>query len=118
SVDIVSFRHLEPSKSVARIIEHQDLGGSGEEPKEVQMQRVALGVMFAVLSMISWSVPDALAQDTKVARGTVVDMGGSWLTVKVRDEQMKFAISSKTVVEARGGSTKTREAAAKGQGDT
>jgi len=79
------------------------------------MQRVLLGVTFAVLSMISWSAPYALAEDMKVARGTVVDIGGNWLTVKVRDEQMKFAVDAKTIVEARGGSTKTREAAASGK---
>jgi len=79
------------------------------------MQRVLLGTTFAVLSMISWSVPDAVAQDAKVARGTVVDMGGSSLTVKVRDEQMRFSVDAKTIVEAPGGSTKTRAAAAKGE---
>ena len=79
------------------------------------MQRVLLGVTFAVLSMISWSAPYALAEDMKVARGTVVDMGGNWLTVKVRDQQLKFAVDAKTIVEARGGSTKTREAAAIGK---
>jgi len=79
------------------------------------MQRVLLGVTFAVLSMICWPVPYALAQDMKVARGTVVDLGGSSLTVKVRDEQMRFVVDSKTVVEARGGSTKSREAAATGK---
>jgi hypothetical protein len=79
------------------------------------MQRVLLGGAFAVLSMISWSAPYALAEDMRVARGTVVDMGGNWLTVKVRDQQMKFAVDAKTIVEARGGSTKTREAAASGK---
>jgi Domain of unknown function (DUF5666) len=79
------------------------------------MQRVLLGVTFAVLSMISWSAPYALAEDMKIARGTVVDMGGNWLTIKVRDQQMKFAVDTKTMVEARGGSTKTREAAASGR---
>jgi hypothetical protein len=79
------------------------------------MQRVLLGVTFAVLSMISWSAPYALAEDMKIARGTVVDMGGNWLTVKVRDQQMRFAVDTKTMVEARGGSTKTREAAASGK---
>ena len=79
------------------------------------MQRVLLGVTFAVLSMIGWPVPYAFAQDMKVARGTVVDIAGNSLTVKVRDEQMKFAVDGKTVVEAKGGSTKTREAAATGK---
>jgi hypothetical protein len=79
------------------------------------MQRWLLGVTFVVLSMISWPAANAVAEDMKVARGTVVDIGGKWLTVKVGDEQMKFAVDSKTVVEARGGSTKTREAAATGK---
>ncbi len=79
------------------------------------MQRVLLGVIVAVVSMICWPVPYALAQNTKVARGTVVDIGSKWLTVKVRDEQMKFAVDTNTVVEARGGSTKSRAAAASGK---
>jgi hypothetical protein len=79
------------------------------------MQAFLLGVSFALLSVIWWPTPYALAADTKVARGTVIAVGGSTLTVKVREQEMKFAVDPNTVVEARGAGTKTRAAHAKGQ---
>jgi hypothetical protein len=79
------------------------------------MQPVLLGVSFALLSVIWWPTPYALAEDTKVARGTVVAIGGNSLTVKVRDQDMAFAVDSKTFVEARGAGTKARAAQAAGK---
>jgi hypothetical protein len=70
---------------------------------------------LAVVSVIWWPTPYALAQDTKIARGTVVEIGGSWLTVKVRDQQMKFTVDGKTMIEAKGAGTKSRQAAAVGK---
>jgi uncharacterized protein DUF5666 len=78
------------------------------------MQAILLGVSFALLSVIWWPTPYALAADTKVARGTVVAIGGSTLSVKVRGQEMKFSVDPNTVVEARGAGTKTRAAQAKG----
>ena len=43
------------------------------------------------------------------------DIGGSWVTVKVHDQALKFSVDSRTLVEARGGTTKTRQANAAGQ---
>jgi hypothetical protein len=79
------------------------------------MQTLLLGVSFALLSVIWYPTPYALADDTRVARGTVVAIGGSSLTIKVRDQEMKFSIDPKTVVEARGAGTKTRTAQATGK---
>jgi hypothetical protein len=79
------------------------------------MQAVLLGVSFALLSVIWWPTPYALAADTKVARGTVTSVGGSSLTVKVRDEDMTFKVDPQTVVQARGAGTKTRAAQASGK---
>src|SRR5436190_16760902 len=79
------------------------------------MQPVLLGVSFALLSVIWWPTPYALAEDTKVARGTVVAIDGKSLTVKVRDQEMAFAVDSKTLVEARGAGTKARAAQAAGK---
>ena len=45
--------------------------------------------------------------EAKVARGTLPSIGGQSVTVKVGDQDMTFAVDSKTLVEARGGSTKT-----------
>jgi len=79
------------------------------------MKSVLLGVALAVLSVVLWPAPYALAQDTKIARGTVVEIGSSWLTVKVRDQQMKFTVDAKTMVEAKGAGTKSRQAVAVGK---
>jgi hypothetical protein len=79
------------------------------------MQSVLLGISFALLSMILWPTPYALAQDTKVARGTVVALSGNSLTIKVRDQEMSFIVDPKTIVEARGAGTKARAAQASGK---
>src|SRR6267378_1820014 len=79
------------------------------------MQPVLLGVSFALLSVICWPTPYALADDTKVVRGTVVTISGSSLTIKVRDQEMTFAVDAKTLVEARGAGTKARAAQASGK---
>ncbi len=79
------------------------------------MQTVLLGVAFAALSVIWWPTPYALAEDTRVARGTVSAIGSSSLSVTVRDQEMKFAVDPKTVVVSRGAGTKTRTAQASGK---
>jgi hypothetical protein len=79
------------------------------------MQAMLLGVTFAALSVMWFPTPYAFAADTRVARGTVVSIGGSSLSIKVRDEEMRFSIDPKTVVEARGAGTKTRSAQARGK---
>lgn len=79
------------------------------------MQTILLGISFALLSVIWWPTPYALAADTKVARGAVVAISDSSLSVKVRDQEMKFSVDSQTVVEARGAGTKMRSARENGK---
>ena len=74
------------------------------------MKSMFLALSVAVLSVVAWPTARAIAQEEKLARGTVNDIGASWVTVKVRDQALKFSVDNKTRVEARGGSTKTREA--------
>ena len=79
------------------------------------MRSMLLALSVAALSVVAWPTARAIAQEEKLARGTVNDIGGSWVTVKVRDQALKFSVDAKTRVEARGASTKTREANAAGK---
>ena len=79
------------------------------------MRTTFLAVTLAVLSVIWWPADVALAQDSRVARGTVSDMSGASLTIQVQGEAMTFAVDSNTQVEARGAGTKTRQLAATGK---
>jgi hypothetical protein len=79
------------------------------------MKPILLALSFAALSAIWSPTPYALAEDIKVARGTVTAIGGSSLTVKVRDQEMKFDVDWKTLIEAPGAGTKTRQANAAGK---
>ena len=73
-----------------------------------------VGLTLMALSLF-WGPPAALAQDAKVARGTIAGIGGQSLTVNVAGMDMKFSVDNKTMVEARGGSTKASRAAAAGK---
>ena len=75
------------------------------------MRRMFMAFPLAVLTLIGWPTTDATAQDTRTARGTVSAIGADFVTVKVRDADMKFNVDMKTTVEAVGGSTATRRAA-------
>ena len=83
--------------------------------KEAEMKPILIALSFAALSVIWWPTAYALAEDTKVARGTVTAITGSSLTLKVRDQEMKFDVDWKTTVEAPGAGTKTRQANAAGK---
>jgi hypothetical protein len=78
------------------------------------MKRLLLALPLAALSLVGFT-PHAFAQDAKTARGTVTNIAGSSMTVKIAGQEMKFSVDNKTKVEVRGGSTKTREAAAAGK---
>jgi len=78
------------------------------------MRTMFLTVTLAALSFIWWPVDVAVAQDQQTARGTITEMNGASLTIQVNGSPMTFAIDSKTQVEARGASTKTRQMAAAG----
>ena len=55
------------------------------------------------------------AQDTKSARGTVTAVAGDSITVKVADQELKFAVDPKTVLTASGAGTAERKADATGK---
>jgi hypothetical protein len=59
--------------------------------------------------------PAAHAQENKASRGTLVAMTASSVTVKVGGSELQFSVDDKTRVEAPGGATKTRQAAAAGK---
>jgi hypothetical protein len=74
------------------------------------MKPTITALALTTLSMF-WGTAPAVAGDTKVARGTIASMAGQSVTVTVGDRDMTFRIDSKTFVEVRGGSTKTKLAA-------
>jgi len=76
------------------------------------MRRMITAVSLFTLVMGCASF--AAAQETKEARGSVTAMAGNALTVKAGTQELKFTIDAKTHVTAEGGSTASREAAAKG----
>lgn len=78
------------------------------------MKRLLFALPLAALSVVGFT-SHAFAQDAKTARGTVTNIAASSLTVRVAAHEMKFYVDNKTKVEARGGSTKTREAMAAGK---
>ena len=74
------------------------------------MKRSLIPVLIA--SVVVWS-GSAFAQGTqgaKTARGTVTAMAGDSVTVKVRDQDMKFMVDDKTEAIATGGSHQTAAA--------
>jgi hypothetical protein len=78
------------------------------------MRHLLLGAVAGAF-LLGSGVATAAPQDTKSARGTVSAVGSDSVTVKVKDQDMKFLVDSKTEVIARGGATKTREAKAQGK---
>jgi hypothetical protein len=78
------------------------------------MKSASLALVLAVVAFVAAPAP-VVAQETKVARGTVSIVAEDSVTVKTPEKEMKFAADSKTTVEAIGGSTKTKQANAAGQ---
>jgi hypothetical protein len=78
------------------------------------MRHLLVGAVAGAL-LLGSGVATAAPQDTKSVRGTVSAVGPDSVTVKVKDQDMKFVVDGKTEVIARGGSTKTREAKAQGK---
>ena len=76
------------------------------------MERVRLVVPVLAVLLVGWAA-GASAQ-TKEARGTVVSVSDSSLTVKVAGSDMKFAVDAKTIVGAPGAGRATRDAQTKG----
>jgi hypothetical protein len=77
------------------------------------MRFILVALSLAASALVGPTSP-AFAQSSKVANGTVTSIGASSLTVKVGDQDMKFSVDSKTLVEVKGGATKTGRAAASG----
>ena len=82
------------------------------------MRGRVLALPIAVLAVISWICPQAAAQDTKTARGTVTAVAPTSVSVKAGNQEMKFSVDPNTEVTAEGAGTATRKAAAVGKGVT
>ena len=78
------------------------------------MRKTLSALTLTVLTLV-WSPIPAFATDAKVVRGTITAMAGHSLTVNAGDHEMTFSVDSTTVVEARGGATKTTRATASGK---
>ena len=81
------------------------------------MKRTLLALAVAAIGVVSWTTTGALAQGTNAnrTRGTVSALGADSITVKVRDQEMKFSVTPQTVVEAKGAGTRGRAAEAAGK---
>jgi Domain of unknown function (DUF5666) len=79
------------------------------------MRRFYLVLAVTALVAAGWPTTQALAQDSSKTRGTISALSGDSVTVKVRDQEMKFRVDAKTVVEAKGAGTKDRAAEAAGK---
>lgn len=73
------------------------------------MRRMLLVISLAALAVAGWPASRAWAQD-KMARGTVTAVGADTVTINARDQEMKFNLDEKTVIEAAGAGTKARQA--------
>lgn len=79
------------------------------------MRRTLLALVIAALGIVIGPATQALAQDTSnKTRGTISALGADSITVKARDAEMKFSVTPRTVVEARGAGTRGRQAQAAG----
>jgi hypothetical protein len=79
------------------------------------MKRTLIALALGAVAVVGWPTAQLLAQETKMARGTVTALGADSVTVKVGDQEMKFSVDAKTNVEAVGAGTRTRKAQAAGQ---
>jgi hypothetical protein len=76
------------------------------------MKPMLLALTLVAFSVILWPATDAVAvaQEEKVARGTISEIGGTSLTLKVRGEPLTVNVDRETRVQAPGGSSKMRQA--------
>jgi len=79
------------------------------------MKPTLIALALGALAVVAWPTNQLLAQETKMARGTVTALGADSVTVKVGEQEMKFSVDAKTNVEAVGAGTRTRQAQAAGQ---
>ena len=78
------------------------------------MRPMLFVLAFAALSVVWWPTEPAAAEESKVARGTVAEIGGRWVVLTVGDHQMRFDVDNTTTVGVRGAPTKARQATARG----
>src|SRR5262245_48735098 len=87
--------------------------------EEADMKRTFLALAVAALGIVTWTAPDLRAQtpnhNTNRTRGTIVAVAGNSITLNVLAHEMKFDVTSTTVVEASGAGTKGRAAKAAGK---
>jgi hypothetical protein len=79
------------------------------------MKRTLIALGLGALAVAGWPTTELIAQEPKMARGTVTAIAADSVTVKVGTQDMKFGVDSKTNVEAAGAGTATRQAQAAGQ---
>jgi hypothetical protein len=79
------------------------------------MRRTLVALPVALLAIAATFTPDASAQETKTARGTVAAVAAKSVTVTVEGAAMTFAVDEKTTIEATGAGTKARQAEAAGK---
>jgi hypothetical protein len=79
------------------------------------MKRTLIVLALGALAVAGWATTPSIAQETKMARGTVTALAPDSVTVKVGTQDMKFGVDSKTRVEATGAGTAARQAQAAGQ---
>jgi len=79
------------------------------------MKRTLIALALGALAVAGWPTTPSIAQETKMARGTVTAIAPDSVTVKVGTQDMKFGVDSKTRVEATGAGTAARQAQAAGQ---
>ena len=78
------------------------------------MKPTILALSLTALSVGLWPA-SAVAQEEKVARGTIAQVGGASITLAVQGEQHTFTVDRQTRVQAPGGSTKMAQATLNGQ---
>jgi hypothetical protein len=79
------------------------------------MRSTLTALTLTALTVLWGPTPSAIAEDAKVAKGTITAIDGRSLTVKVGGRDMAFNVDNKTTVQARGASTKTSRLAAAGK---
>jgi hypothetical protein len=105
---------LEHSKSSRRRTDHHPAFWLSSL-KEAEMKPTILALSLTALSLALWPASEALAQEQKVARGTITDVGGTSITLTVQGEPHTFTVDRQTRVEAPGGGTKMRQATVNGK---
>jgi hypothetical protein len=79
------------------------------------MKPILLALSLSALSVVLSPAADVLAQEEKVARGTISEIGGASFSLKVQGEVHTFVVDRQTRVRTAGGSTKAAQASLNGE---